>query len=423
MFRTNSRRRIDPTKDTQFSDAWIIIAIALTVAGVALNSRYLTGAAALLLAIAGVAWIWARVSLAGVSYERTFSEIRAFRGETVELALSVRNRKPVPLTWLTIRDTFPQELPVAEKDLVANPVTNLADFSTFWMIGPYQRITRRYEVECVERGFHSYGPVEAQTGDGFGFFSRRTLFADVQRLIIYPHLYSVTELRLPSKNPFGEARGSGRLFEDPLRTVGIRAWQESDSPRRVHWKATARQQTLLSRVYEPSEEQQVMLFLNVATLERHWHGYLPELQERTISVAGSLAALAAELRLPVGLIANGALPGSDQPLRLLPGRGPNQLVRILELLAAVTPFATGPIETMLLHEAPRMPWGATLVVVTAIAHNDLLATITDLAAAGRKVVLFTLAKEPPATLMPGVTIYHLPHLIDDLITPALVQEA
>ncbi len=372
--------------------------------------------------IATVTWLWARVSLRGVTYERSFSEVRAFRGETIELALTTRNRKPVPLTWLNIRDTFPQELPVAEKDLVANPTTNLADFTTFWMPGPYQHITRRYEVNCVERGFHTYGPATAETGDGFGFFNRRMLLPETQRLIVYPHLYTVADLRLPTKNPFGEAKGTGRLFEDPLRTVGIREWRETDSPRRVHWKATARQQTMLSRVYEPSEEQQVMIFLNVATLERHWHGYLPELQERTISVAGSLAALASELRLPVGLIANGALPGSDQPIRQLPGRGPNQLVRVLELLAAVTPFATNPIETMLLHEAPKMPWGATLVIVTAIAHDDLLATIADLAHAGRKVVLFTLAKQPPERLLPGVMIYHLPHLIDDLVAPVLVQE-
>jgi uncharacterized protein (DUF58 family) len=422
MFRTNSRRRIDPNKDTQFSDAWIVLAIILTIIALALDSSHLTTAAVLLLVIAAVTWAWARVSLQGVFYERSFSEVRAFRGEIIELALTVRNRKPVPLTWLNIRDTFPQELPVAEKNLVANPTTNLADFTTFWMPGPYQNITRRYEVDCVERGFHTYGPATVETGDGFGFFSRRMLLPETQRLIVYPHLYTVADLRLPTKNPFGEAKGTGRLFEDPLRTVGIREWRETDSPRRVHWKATARQQTMLSRVYEPSEEQQVMIFLNVATLERHWYGYLPELQERTISVAGSLAALASELRLPVGLIANGALPGSDQPIRQLPGRGPNQLVRVLELLAAVTPFATNPIEIMLLHEAPKMPWGATLVIVTAIAHDDLLATIADLAHAGRKVVLFTLAKQPPERLLPGVMIYHLPHLIDDLVAPVLVQE-
>ena len=227
----------------------------------------------------------------------------------------------------------------------------------------------------------------------------------------------MAELGLPTKNPFGETRAQGRLFEDPMRTVGIREWQAFDMPRRIHWKATARQQTLLSRVYEPSEEQEIQIFLNVATMERHWHGYIPELQERTISVAGSLAALAAELRLPVGLIANGALPGGDQPIRLLPGRNPDQLMHILELLAAVTPFSTGPIEQMLVHEAPRMPWGATLVVVTAIAHDALLATLLDLSAAGRQLVLFTLAEEPPTQIMEKIPVYHLPHLIDDIVAP------
>ena len=207
------------------------------------------------------------------------------------------------------------------------------------------------------------------------------------------------------------------LFEDPLRTAGIRRWQAADGFRRVHWKATARHQQMLSRLYEPSEEPQVLIFLNVATLPRYWQGVIPELLERAISVAGSLAALCVEMRLPAGLIANGFLPGSDQALRLLPGRSPHQLVRILELLAAVTPFASRPLEELLLIEAPRLPWGATLLVVTAVAHEGLLVALAELAGAGRRVVLFTLAEEPPARRLPGVLVYHLPHLVADLIEP------
>jgi uncharacterized protein (DUF58 family) len=170
-------------------------------------------------------------------------------------------------------------------------------------------------------------------------------------------------------------------------------------------------------MYEPSEEPQMLVFLNVTTLPRHWQGSIPELMERAISVASSLAALCVEMRLPVGLISNGVLAGSDQPLRLLPGRSPNQLVRILESLAGITSYASLPIEAMLLRESPRLPWGATLLVVTAIAHDDLLAALLDLNEAGREVVLFTLAEEPPTHQLPGILVYHLPHLIDDLIAP------
>lgn len=415
------RRVIDSQKDTQFTDAWIVIAVVLILIGTLLNNSFLTDAAILLLLTAGLSWLWARYSLAGLVYERRFSEQRAFIGETIDLSLEVTNNKPLPLPWLSIRDNFPGDLPVLNADVRFNRATNLADFSTFWMLGPYQRVTRQYQIECNVRGFHQFGPGHAQTGDAFGFFDHSGSISDLQDVIVYPRVYSVEELQLPTRNPFGEIRVEGSLFEDPLRSAGIREWRPADSMRRVHWKASARQQELVSRVYESSEDHVIQLFLNVATLERHWHGFIPELQERAISVAGSLALLASEQRRPVGLIANGALPGSDQPISLMPGRNPNQLVHILELLAAITPFATKPIEQLLHDEAMRLPWGATFVLITAIAHGELLATISQLAEAGRKIVLFTLAAEPPEEMLHNITVFHLPHLVDDLVAPTRVN--
>ncbi len=414
-------RYVDVSKDTQFSEAWLMLALLLTVAGLLLNYDFLLAAATALLVVAGVAWAWNELSLYGLHYERSLSEVRAFLGETVQLTLEVRNQKFLPLTWLQIIDVMPESLPVDDSRLISNPRNSLAEFSSFWSVGAFQHLTRQLSVHCVQRGYHAYGPATITTGDAFGMFSRRAKLLQRQRLIVYPRLYSVAELRLPSENPFGQRGAIDRLFEDPLRTAGIREWQPVDGLRRVHWKATARQQRMQSRIYEPSKEPQVLVFLNVATLTRHWLGNIPELFERAISVAGSLAAVCAEMRLPVGLIANGLLPGSDQPLRLLPGRSPDQLLHILELLAAVTPYASRPIEELLFHEAPRLPWGATLLVVSAVAHDDLLAALLDLRRAGRRVVLFTLAEEPPRQQLSGILVYHLPHLVEDLIAPQVAQ--
>jgi uncharacterized protein (DUF58 family) len=410
-------RYIDLEKDTQFSDAWIVMGVLLTLVGLALDSLFLTAAAVSLFVIIAASGFWSRLSLFGLHYRRHLSESRAFLGETVSLTLEVRNQKLLPLTWLEVSDVFSPTLPLEGGEVVLNRASNLGEFRSFWMPGAFQRLTRHFSIHCTQRGYHTYGPATVSTGDGFGLFTRKALASKLDRIIVYPRLYSVAELRLPAKNPFGEQGSKLQLFEDPLRTVGIREWQSGDDPRRVHWKATARHQHLLSRVYEPSEEPQMLVFLNVATLPRHWQGNIPELQERTISVAGSLAARCTELRLPVGLIANGYLPGSDQPIRLLPGRSPDQLVRIMELLAAVTPFATRPIEELIWRESPRLPWGATLLVVTAIAHDDLLAALLDLSQAGRQVVLFTLAEQPPPRRLPGILVYHLPHLVDDLVAP------
>jgi uncharacterized protein (DUF58 family) len=414
------KRYIDVSKDTQFTSVWIVLGVILSFAGLILDNGFLLAAAAGLFLVPAVGWLWNAVSLFGVHYTRRLSETRAFLGETIELTLEVRNRKFLPAPWLHVLDTIPAGLPLSGQQARVNQVTNQGEFLSFWSVAAFGHLTRRFNVHCTHRGFFTYGPAVLSTGDGFGMFTRRGILPEQQRLIVYPKLYPVAQLGLPAKNPFGEMAADARLVEDPLRTAGIRAWQPADGEKRVHWKATARHQALLSRIYEPSQEPQMLIFLNVATLERHWLGHIPELMERAVSVAGSLAAVCAEMRLPVGLIANGVLPGSDQPLRLLPGRSPDQLVRILELLAAVTAFASQPIEALLLHEAPRLPWGSTLIVVTAIAHDDLLAALQDLQAAGRRVVLFTLAEQPPERQLTGIRVYHLPHLVNDLIVPTAV---
>jgi uncharacterized protein (DUF58 family) len=414
------KRFIDHQKDTQFTDAWIILGIVITVVALIARNGFLLAGAVVLFVVPLIGALWNRVSLYGVDYTRKLSETRAFLGETIELTLEVRNRKFLPVTWLHVLDQFPANLPVSGHEIRVNSVTNQGEFLSFWNPGIFGRLTRRFTVECNKRGYYLYGPATLSTGDGFGMFSRRGTLPGQQRLIVYPKIYTAEELRLPAKNPFGERAADAHLVEDPLRYAGIRDWQPEDGLKRVHWKATARRQELLSRVYEPTQEPQVLIFLNVATMERHWLGHMPELMERAVSVAASLAALLAEDRVPVGLIANGVLPGSDQPLRLLPGRSPGQLVRILELLAAVTPFASAPIESLLLRESPRLPWGSTLLVVTAIAHDDLLAALLDLRRAGRKVALFTLAEAPPERTLPGITVYHLPHLVADVISPAQV---
>ncbi|MER3514307.1 MAG: DUF58 domain-containing protein, partial [Chloroflexota bacterium] len=174
----------------------------------------------------------------------------------------------------------------------------------------------------------------------------------------------------------------------------------------IHWKATARQGKLQVKVYEPTTSQNVVLCLNVATFAQYWEGTEPEKLEQVISVAASLAQWAIEHKYAVGLIANGALAHSDQPFRILPGRSPTQLMRLLEALAGVSPFVTSTLESLLLRESPRLPWGATFVVISAVVTPELLATLRRLHEAGRRLVLVSLADEP-VNDVPGVFVYNL----------------
>lgn len=407
------RRRfvIDQTKTTQFTDAWIILAIMLTFAGLLFRRPALVWIAALLLVIVPVSWLWNRWALRGIQYRRTFSVQRAFVGETVDVTLHVTNRKLLPLGWLQINDAFPLELPLLNEELQADPQSGVGILTSVFSLRWYEQIERVHTLQCEHRGYYSFGPARMKAGDMFGLFENEESLPVEDWMIVYPQVLPLEELGLPAKDPLGEQAIRQRIFEDPTRTMGIRDYQPEDGFRRIHWKATARRQSLQVRVFEPTTAYNVVVFLNVANFERFWHGYDPVLLEKTITVAASVASFATERRYAVGLVANGCLPGSDQPIKVPPGRSPDQLTRILEMLAAVRPIASALMENLLVSESVELPWGSTIVVVTGIVTEAIAGAIQRLRDAGRHMVLISLEEKAPPRL-DGVLTYHVPALRD-----------
>lgn len=391
-----------------FTDAWLLLGIVMIIYGALFRQPSMLALGLLLEVIVPIAWAWNKLVLRAVSYERRLDESRVFAGESTKLRLLTANKKPLPVPWLTITDAIPKGLDVTERELAAvagQPVRNLVNvMSLRW----YERVSREYTLTCPQRGFFFLGPADLRAGDLFGLFENRARVSTPDRLIVYPAVTPLEELGFPGKEPFGDIRSPQPIFEDPLRTVGIRDYQPEDSFRHVHWKASARQQRLQTKVYEPTVTQRLVVLLNIATYAQPWMGINPEAQEHAISVAASIAYHAAQRRLAVGLVANGSVPRSDQPIRVPPSRDPGALTRVLEALAAVTTFATETVETLLARESPRLPWGATIVVVTCVVTPALLAEMVRLRGANRRLVLVSLDPDDKDEDLPHIVTYHLP---------------
>lgn len=400
-------KRAGEQRSAMFNEAWIGLALLLVIAGLLARQSALPMLASLLFAIVGLSWLWNRLALAQVEYTRRFSASRAFAGETVELALSLTNRKFVPLAWIYLDDRVPHKLEVRNARIGPSELPTIDSLAHLTSARWFERVTWRYPVFCRYRGFYFVGPVRVRSGDMFGLFSSGLTIAPLTRLIVYPRLIPLAELGFPGKHPFGERKARQTIFEDPSRTVGVRDYHPDDPFRRIHWKATARHGHLHVRVLEPSVVPQLAVFLNVSTFEKHWHGTDTALLERMITVAGSIADHAARQKFAVGLIANGSVPHSDQSLKVMPGRGPNQLLKILEALAAITGFQTADFSQMLLLESSRLAWGATMVVVTCVVTDGLLASLVRLRDAGRRVALVSLDSTFRGETIQGVTVYHL----------------
>ncbi|MFQ5577079.1 MAG: DUF58 domain-containing protein, partial [Anaerolineae bacterium] len=332
---------------------------------------------------------------------------RAFVGETVAVTLSVTNRKLLPLPGLRVDDYLPVELVFTDVTPEASHIPGLAFIRQHFSLSWFERAARTYHFDCRRRGLYIFPQLRLETGDPFGLFPVQAEIRQEDRLIIYPQVKPVAGLDLPAKTLFGPAVADRRMLEDPVYLRGVRPYQPQDSLRYIHWKATARTDALQTKMFEPTTAPAVVFLVNVATFSKSWRGIDPVLLERVVSVAASLCAYAVEQKLMVGLSANGTAYRSDQQLRVLPSRSPQQLTRLLEALASVRGIASSEFEPFLLRDSSRLPWEATLVVITAVVTPGLEEGLLRLKDAGRKLVLLSLAETPPRRIR-GVLTYHLP---------------
>ena len=393
-----------------FSDFWIILALlTLAIGYFADKNPALLALGFLLLIIVGVSTIWKNLALIGVTYERSFDRSHVFPNEPVVMTVKVTNDKSLPLTWLRFSDTLPVSMETDNViSLASTEVSGKYSLVNSYSVHARERVRRETTLIFPTRGYYTLGPVTYQSGDIFTLFTIEREHHDLSTIVVYPEISTLDELGLPAKEPFGDLRIRRSLFTDPIKNRGIRDYQPQDRFRDVHWKATARRGELQTKIYDPSTGMTLAVFLNVATMPKHWMGFYRELLEKIISVAASMANYGVEQGWGVGVYANGTFPGSDQPIRVPPGRSPGQLTHILEALAAVTEFATASIEVMLLRESPMLPWVSTIILVTAVVTDEIMVSLLRLQEAGRRVVLLSLAEEPADSSQGSILTYHIP---------------
>ncbi len=390
-------------------DWWPWICGGIVIAGLASQQTTLVVLGFTLALICGGALLWSRWALQRLHYERLIPEDRAFPGEEIAVALRMTNRKPLPLSWIEVRDIFPEDMVGDDlgddRHALGQPNHVGVDWRT--SLGAHQKVSRAFQLRAPERGVYKIGPATLRSGDPFGIFPEERTDHAESRIIVYPRTIDLGELPLPSRRPYGDQRGGWRVYEDPSRIAGLRDYQSGDALKRIDWNATARLGKLQSRVYDPSSSRHLLVCLNTATMTPAWAGYIPELLERSITVAASLARDANEQRFAVGLLATSSVADADSAIRIPPGSRTEQLMRVLEALAVVTPFVLDSMSRMLDREEHRLAVGTTLVIVTATMPEDLATSILRLRRRGHSISVLSTSGDLWPDHLPNIEVQDL----------------
>lgn len=388
--------------------SWLQVLVLAFLAGALLRDTWLIYFAAAVALIFFIANLWRRRAFDRLRYTRRFHYTRGFPGEKTSVRVTVENNKLLPISWLRTSDGWPNAVgPEDEGILSPSHIQDHGFLVNLYSLRWFERITRSYPLVFRKRGMYVIGPLTMETGDLFGLYEQRKELEQQALLTVFPELLPFEPLRLRAEDPFGDRRALRPLFDDPSRPVAIRPYHPEDGFRRIHWPATAHTGELQVKVYQPVSARMMVLCLNVSTELQFWMGYSPEILEQLVKVCATLAYQGVEDGYAVGLFSNGCLAHSDQPFRIQPGKSQKQLAVLLTALAGVTPYVTAPFETFLIRSMSEIPFGSTLVIVTALVPTSLQDTLVRLRRYRPNIALISLAAEAPPAL-PGIRTIHLP---------------
>jgi uncharacterized protein (DUF58 family) len=353
--------------------------------------------------VMGGVWVfshwWIKRSVGTLGVQRQLAD-HAFLGEKIRVEVRFTNRSWLPLPWLQLQELVPLDL----KDAI--------DYSMVISVGSRATVEHTYTLYCKRRGYYAVGPLSLRTGDLFGFVDAAWQTNQIVYVTVYPQVLPLHKLGLPSRAPFGVIASRQRLFEDPARLAGVRAYTNGDSQRTIHWKASAHEDNLLVKKFQPAIALNVAIVLD---LNREAYPHVGEygLSEWAIVIAASIASHMVQQRQPVGLITNGIDSLPNQMAAPLPSRnGQGQLMSILSLLARIKMHAFDQtLATWLPSQIAHLEWGTTLIVVTPQLDEQALWVLHNAYRRGSQVIALLCAPQAELDLLQsrgkklGVAIY------------------
>lgn len=291
---------------------------------------------------------------------------RAQVGQEAQEMIDVHNRGILPKLWIEVED--PSDLPRHRSRRVV-------------LVPPRGHRTWVVDTPLTRRGLFDWGPVRVVSSDPFGLFRRVEHFGGRQQILVYPPVVDLPHFHAPPANLPGEGRFRKRTHYVTPNASGVREYAPGDAFNRIHWKSTARTGEMMVKTFELDPASDIWI---VQDLERRTNAGSGEesTEEYGVRIAASLARHYLLNNRSVGLITFG------RDLRVTEAeRGPQQLTRVLEVLATVAAVGDAPLSNLLMEEQRRFGRHTTLIIITAATDDHWLTAVQSLAQRGVRVAV------------------------------------
>lgn len=329
-----------------------------------------------------LSFLWSWLAVRWIAISRKTRARRAQVGRNMDEIFTVTNLAWIPKLWLEVKDQ--SDLPAHRASHVVPAILPLGKYR--WYV----------QTPCLVRGEFRLGPLKLVSGDPFGLFLSERKIMGFSKIIVYPATVPISKFELPMGMLSGGEAQRQRTHFITTNAVGVREYVPGDSFNRIHWRTSARRDSLMVKEFELDPLVDIYLFVDFSSLSVYES---PEVQrikgdgpiiptsqalpasteEYSVIIAASLAQHFIQSQRALGFVAY-------TPSREVheAERGERQLTKILQTLAVARSKSPYSLAQMLALEAPHLSRGATLVIITAATDTAWVTEAQILARRGVK---------------------------------------
>ncbi|MSR53079.1 MAG: DUF58 domain-containing protein [Gemmataceae bacterium] len=336
---------------------WLLGAIVMLFIGILKGINLVIVLGYLLLGLCLLNWILARRSVRGL-IARRMPRPPLQAGIPTEWVLEIRDAGPPTGSWVL-------------EERVGEAVA-------FWLIvrAGFDQVARpRIRATFPRRGKFVLQPLIARSSFPFGLVSKRHVLLPADEIVVLPRPARVDGERLRAwlfrawAGRDDERHKMRRVVECEAEVHGLRDYRAGDSPRRIHWKATARRNRLTVREYEDSAPPRLVLVVDP------WIPKKPTVKdrERLEAVMSLAAGVCKDWRRSAGARLALVIAGPN-PVALDGPPGPATTERLLIALAVEEGGEAGNVSAAL-GELSRVARSAPVLLLSSRPTSPVVASV------------------------------------------------
>lgn len=294
----------------------------------------------------------------GVKVFRKLPKHRIYAGNYLEVKIEATNSLFIPLLSLNINERYP--IRYISKNKVHGELSIPIHFLNRGI--KYNS----YLLENVPRGKLRWDKISVFRNDLLGFVSLSKDQELYQEILIYPKYVDIKISKLLNRD---ENKGATRVIRgnDYSQISGVRDYERGDKLSLIHWKVSARKNTLMSKEFFPLLNQEAHIILDCDS--NNYPGLYNEEFELAVSVAASIANSLAKYEK--GLV----LKLNNKQKEVVSFKNSQYFVtKVMDSLATVEANGIQPLDKMLNHHYFNFHdnKGITLFIITNKLSENIL---------------------------------------------------